>query len=62
MTRRALAVSALAGAAAAQTPAPAPATASDELAEAHKRTAATSQTLQRYESPMSAEPAFQFKP
>lgn len=65
MTRRALAVSALAGAAAAQTPAPAPATAPatpDELAEAHKRTAATSQTLQRYESPMSAEPAFQFKP
>jgi hypothetical protein len=56
MTRRTLALSALAGAAAAQQPAT-----SDELDQARKQVDLTSQVLLKYEIPMSAEPAFQFK-
>ncbi len=56
MTRRALALSALTGAAAAQAP-----PGGDELEESKKQVETHSQTLLRYELPMSAEPAFQFK-
>ena len=56
MTRRTLAFSALASAAAsAQQPA------SDELEQARKQVELASQTLLKYEVPMTAEPAFQFK-
>lgn len=55
MTRRTLALSALAGAAAAQQPPP------DELEQARKQVEATSQTLLNYEVAMSDEPAFLFK-
>jgi hypothetical protein len=55
ITRRTLALSALAGAASAQQPA------SDELEQAHKQVELASQTLLKYEVPMTAEPAFQFK-
>jgi hypothetical protein len=52
---------ALAGAASAQTASPAPQTAPDVLEEARKQVAQHSETLLRYEIPMTAEPAFQFK-
>jgi len=55
ITRRTLALSALASAAAAQQ------TTSDELEQARKQVALTSEALLKYEVPMSAEPAFQFK-
>ena len=55
ITRRTLAISALAGTAAAQQ------TTSDELDQARKQVELTSQTLLKHEVPMSAEPAFQFK-
>jgi hypothetical protein len=58
ITRRTLALSALAsaaGAATAQQPA------SDELEQARKQVELASQTLLKYEVPMTAEPAFQFK-
>jgi hypothetical protein len=55
ITRRTLAISALAGAAAAQ-----PIT-SDELEQARKQVELTSQVLLKYEIAISAEPAFQFK-
>jgi hypothetical protein len=61
ITRRALALSALAGAAAAQPPNQAPAPAEDLDQAARKQVEATSQALLHYEIPMSAEPAFQFK-
>jgi hypothetical protein len=55
ITRRTLAISVLAGAASAQQ------TTSDELEQARKQVELTSQVLLKYEIPMSAEPAFQFK-
>ena len=55
ITRRTLALSALAGAAAAQQATP------DELEQARKQVDLASQTLLKFEIPMSAEPAFQFK-
>jgi hypothetical protein len=55
ITRRTLAISALASAAAAQQ------TTSDELEQARKQVELTSQTLLKYEIPISSEPAFQFK-
>ena len=55
ITRRALAISALAGAAAAQQ------TTSDELEQARKLVELASQALLKYEIAMTAEPAFQFK-
>jgi hypothetical protein len=55
ITRRTLAISALAGAASAQQPT------SDELEQARKQVELASQALLKYEIPMSAEPAFQFK-
>jgi hypothetical protein len=55
ITRRTLAISALAGAAAAQQPT------SDELDQARKQVELTSQVLLKFEVAMSAEPAFQFK-
>jgi hypothetical protein len=55
ITRRTLAISALATAAAAQQ------TTTDELEQARKQVELTSQTLLNYEVAMSAEPAFQFK-
>jgi hypothetical protein len=56
ITRRTLALSALAGAASAQPTAP-----PDELEQARKQVELTSQVLLRHEVAMSAEPAFQFK-
>lgn len=56
ITRRTLALSALAGAASAQ-----PTTTSDELEQARKQVELTSQVLLKHEIAMSAEPAFQFK-
>jgi len=56
ITRRTLALSALAGAAAAQ-----PTTPTDELDQARKQVELTSQVLLKHEVAMSAEPAFQFK-
>jgi hypothetical protein len=56
ITRRTLALSALAGAASAQ-----PTAASDELEQARKQVELTSQVLLKHEVAMSAEPAFQFK-
>jgi len=56
ITRRALALTALAGAAAVDAQPVA-----DELEEAKKQVAAHSETLLHFELPMSAEPAFQFK-
>jgi len=55
ITRRTLALSALAGAATAQQATP------DELEQARKQVELTSQTLLKYEISVSAEPAFQFK-
>jgi hypothetical protein len=55
ITRRTLAISALAGAAGAQQ------TTSDELEQARKQVELTSQVLLKFEISMSAEPAFQFK-
>jgi hypothetical protein len=55
ITRRTLAISALAGAAAAQQATP------DELEQARKQVELTSQVLLKHEIEMSAEPAFQFK-
>ena len=55
ITRRTLAISALAGAAAAQQ------ATSDELEQARKQVELTSQALLKHEVAMSAEPAFQFK-
>jgi hypothetical protein len=55
LTRRSLAISALASVAAAQQ------TTSDELEQARKQVELTSQTLLKYEIPISSEPAFQFK-
>lgn len=55
ITRRTLAISALAGAASAQQATP------DELEQARKQVELASQILLKYEVPMSAEPAFQFK-
>jgi hypothetical protein len=55
ITRRTLAISALATAAAAQQPT------SDELDQARKQVELTSQVLLKFEVAMSAEPAFQFK-
>jgi hypothetical protein len=61
ITRRALAVSALAGVAAAQPPSQ-PAPAADDLDQAARKQFETaSQTLLHHELPMSVEPAFQFK-
>ena len=54
ITRRTLAISALASAAAAQQT-------TDEPEQARKQVELTSQTLLKYEIPMTAEPAFQFK-
>jgi hypothetical protein len=56
ITRRTLAISALAGAAVAQQP-----PGSDELEQAKKQVELTSQVLLKHEIPMTAEPAFQFK-
>jgi hypothetical protein len=56
ITRRALALSALAGAASGQ-----PTPTSDELEQARKQVEITSQVLLKHEVTMSAEPAFQFK-
>jgi hypothetical protein len=55
ITRRTLAISALASAAAAQQ------TTTDELEQARKQVELTSQALLKFEVAMSAEPAFQFK-
>jgi hypothetical protein len=55
ITRRTLALAAFAGAAAAQQ------ATSDELEQARKQVELASQTLLKFEIPMSAEPAFQFK-
>ena len=55
ITRRTLAISALATAAAAQQ------STSDELDQARKQVELTSQVLLKFEVAMSAEPAFQFK-
>jgi hypothetical protein len=55
ITRRTLAISVLASAAAAQQ------TTTDELEQARKQVELTSQALLKYEVPMSAEPAFQFR-
>ena len=56
ITRRTLALSAIAGATAAQQT-----TAPDELDQARKQVEATSQVLLKYEIAITAEPAFQFK-
>jgi hypothetical protein len=61
ITRRALALSALAGAAAAQPPSQAPPKSGDLDQEARQLLETTSQALLHFEIPMSAEPAFQFK-
>jgi hypothetical protein len=55
ITRRALALSALAGAATAQQ------AMSDEIEQARKQVELISQALLKYEISVSAEPAFQFK-
>jgi len=60
LTRRQLAVAALAPAALAQTT-PQPATASDELKAAQARMKANSDALSRMQVPIETEPAFQFK-
>jgi hypothetical protein len=59
ITRRTLALSALASVAGAAASAQQPA--SDELEQARKQVELASQTLLKYEVPMTAEPAFQFK-
>jgi hypothetical protein len=56
ITRRTLAISALAGAASA-----AQQTTTDELEQARKQVELTSQALLKFEVAMSVEPAFQFK-
>jgi hypothetical protein len=55
ITRRTLAISALAGSASAQQTAP------DELEKARKQVELTSQVLLKYEVRITAEPAFLFK-
>lgn len=60
ISRRALARVALAGAASIQQAVP-QAAASDELEQARKEVASSSQALLEYEVAMAAEPAFQFK-
>jgi hypothetical protein len=63
ITRRALALSALAGAVAAQPPSQSPpAAASDLDRESRQQVETTSQALLHYEIPMSVAPAFEFKP
>jgi hypothetical protein len=57
ISRRELAGVALAGAAAAQTPPNEP----DVQAQAQQQVARNSETLLKFEVPMAAEPAFQFK-
>ena len=61
ITRRALAVSALAGAAAAQPPTQPTPPADDLDQAARKQFETASQTLMHFELSMSVEPAFQFK-
>jgi len=58
ITRRELAQAALAGAASAQQP---PQSQPDELELARKQVELFSEILRKYEIPVSAEPAFQFK-
>jgi hypothetical protein len=62
ITRRALALSALAGAAAAQAPSQTPPASGDLDQEARQQVETASQALLHFEVPMSAEPAFEFKP
>jgi hypothetical protein len=64
LTRRKLAVSALASAAAlGQTPAPAPSDNPDELLQAaREQNRRNGETLAKFAAPAATEPAFQFKP
>jgi hypothetical protein len=62
ITRRAaLALSALAGAVAAQPPSQAPPAAGNFDEESRHQVETTSQALQHFEIPMSAEPVFEFR-
>ena len=62
ITRRQLAVAALAPAAlAAQNPPPVPANPEEEMAAARAQNQRNSAALEKFAVPMDAEPAFQFK-